>query len=92
MKFCNLPDIRRHVTTIRQGILPAWAEVDPGYEVAPVADHFCRPGHDVTRDLRCTVIRHNTRDDDDRKRLERRIIYNLGTLHPNGMNLDFHFG
>ena len=58
----------------------------------PVADHFFQPSHDVTRDLRCTVIRQNTRDDDDRKRLERRIIYNLGTLQPDGMNLDFHFG
>ena len=58
----------------------------------PVADHFSSPGHDVSHHLRCTVVRQNTRDDEDRRRLERRIIYNLGTLHPNGMNLDFHFG
>ena len=58
----------------------------PGF---PVAEHFNRAGHSIddalVRGMMLSV------DNAQRKRLEMRLIFQLGTSQPRGLNSDFRF-
>ena len=53
----------------------------------PVAAHFNLPGHSSS-DLKVCILK-TCRGDGERKHLEERIIFTLGTLHPHGINVAF---
>ncbi|KAJ8031993.1 hypothetical protein HOLleu_25387 [Holothuria leucospilota] len=50
----------------------------------PITAHFNSPGHTID-DLKVCVLK-SCRGDKERKTMEERLIYQLGTLHPNGIN------
>ena len=52
-----------------------------------VAQHFGAPPHTLS-DVSVCVLRRAS-SDVQRKELEQRVIFELGTLHPGGMNVDF---
>ena len=52
-----------------------------------VAQHFGAPQHTLS-DVSVCVLRRAS-SDVQRKELEQRVIFELGTLHPGGMNVDF---
>ena len=58
----------------------------PGF---PVAEHFNKAGHSIddtlVRGMMLSV------DNAQRKRLEMRLIFQLGTTQPRGLNSDFRF-
>ena len=53
-----------------------------------VAQHFSTAPH-CTEDMSVCVVA-TASSDTHRKTLEQRIIFQLGTLHPDGMNVEFH--
>ena len=56
---------------------------------SPVAQHFNSPGHSV-EDVTVSVLVQCS-SDQQRKSTEMRLIYKLGTLDPQGMNLEFSY-
>ena len=56
----------------------------------PVAKHFCSSPHVGVSDVSVTVLMSTNGDDSDRHKLEQRTIYQLGTLAPAGMNIQFN--
>ena len=52
-----------------------------------VAQHFGAPPHTLS-DMSVCVLRRAS-SDVQRKELEQRVIFKIGTLHPGGMNADF---
>jgi len=56
---------------------------------SPVAQHFHRPGHSI-EDVTVGVLLQCS-SDQHRKETEMRLIQKLGTLDPQGMNLDFNY-
>lgn len=54
----------------------------------PVPQHFTTSDHTLD-DVTITALTH-VRGQDDRRAMEQRIIFQLGTLQPNGMNIQFN--
>ena len=57
----------------------------------PVAEHCSVPEHNQVHDVRVSVVRQVKGGTATRQREERRIISQLGTLAPGGLNIDFKF-
>ena len=57
----------------------------------PVAEHFNLPEHNHVHDMRVSVVRQVKGGTATRQREERRLIFQLGTLAPGGLNIDFKF-
>ena len=57
----------------------------------PVAEHFNLPKHNQVHDMRVSVVRQVKGGMATLQREERRIIFQLGTLVPGGLNIDFKF-
>ena len=57
----------------------------------PVAEHFNLPEHNQVHDMRVSVVRQVKGGTATRQREERRLIFQLGTLAPGGLNIDFKF-
>ena len=57
----------------------------------PVAEHFNLPEHNHVHDMRVSVVRQVKGETATRQREERRLIFQLGTLAPGGLNIDFKF-
>ena len=57
----------------------------------PVATHFNGDDHHGALDIQVTAIRSCTTDDRSRYALENRLIFELGTLKPFGLNSDHSF-
>ena len=55
----------------------------------PVAHHFNLPGHSLENVKVCGLMQCPGATDEERKLKEERIIYRLGCLQPNGMNVTF---
>lgn len=58
-------------------------------KISPVAQHFNRPGHS-SDDVTVSVLVQCS-SDQHRKSTEMRLIHRLGTLDPQGMNLEFTY-
>ena len=56
----------------------------------PVALHFTSHGHS-TEDMLVSAIRSGFQSTLDRRRFEAKLIFIHRTLHPGGLNTDFHF-
>ena len=57
----------------------------------PVAEHFNLPEHNHVQDMRVSVVRQVKGGTATRQREERRLIFQLGTLAPGDLNIDFKF-
>ena len=55
----------------------------------PVAEHFNLPEHNQVHDMRVSVVKQVKGGTATRQREERRLIFQLGTLVPGGLNIDF---
>ena len=56
-----------------------------------VAEHFNLPEHNHVHDMRVSVVRQAKGGTATRQREERWLIFQLGTLAPEGLNIDFNF-
>ena len=56
-----------------------------------MAEHFNLPEHNHVHDMRVPVVRQVKGGTATRQREERRLIFQLGTLAPGGLNIDFKF-
>ena len=52
----------------------------------PVGNHFRLPGHDM-KNMKVTVVIKVESGQENRRLLEQRIVYHLGTLRPRGLNV-----
>ena len=57
----------------------------------PVAEHFNLPEHNQVHDMRVSVVRQVQGGTVTQQRNERRLIFQLGTLAPGSLNIDFKF-
>ena len=57
----------------------------------PVAKRFNLPENNQVHDMRVSVVRQVKGGTVTRQREERRLIFQLGTLVPKGLNIDFKF-
>ena len=57
----------------------------------PVAEHFNLPEHNQVQDMRVSVVRQVKGGTAARQREERRLIFQLVTRAPWGLNIDFKF-
>ena len=57
----------------------------------PVAEHFNLPEHNHVHDMRVSVVKQVKGGTATRQREERQLIFQLGTLAPGGLNIDFKF-
>ena len=56
-----------------------------------MAEHFNLPEHNQVHGMRVSVVRQVKGGTATRQREERRLIFQLGTLAPGGLNIDFKF-
>ena len=56
-----------------------------------MAEHFNLPEHNQVHDMRVSVVRQVKGGTATRQREERRLIFQLGTLAPGGLNIDLSF-
>ena len=57
----------------------------------PVAEHFNLPEHNHVHDMRVSVVKQVKGGTATRQREKRRLIFQLGTQAPGGLNIDFKF-
>ena len=57
----------------------------------PVAEHFNLADHNNIQDMKVSVVKQVNGGTAPRQREERRLIFKLKTLAPNGMNIEFKF-
>ena len=57
----------------------------------PVAEHFNLPERNHVQDMQVSVVRQVKGGTATQQREERRLIFQLGTLAPEGLNIDFKF-
>ena len=58
-------------------------------DISPVAQHFCASPHALSDACVSVLVECST--DRERKNMEMRLIYKLGTLAPRGINADFTY-
>ena len=66
---------------------------NPRYQLGgfPVAEHFNLPEHNHVHDMRVSVVRQVKGETTRQQRVEQRLIFQLGTLAPGDLNIDFKF-
>ena len=57
----------------------------------PVTEHFNLPEHNHVHDMQVSVVRQVKGKTTTRQREEQRLIFQLGTLAPGDLNIDFKF-
>ena len=57
----------------------------------PVAEYFKLPEHNKVHEMRVSVVRQVKGGTATQQCEERRLIFQLGTLAPGGLNIDFKF-
>ena len=57
----------------------------------PVAEHFNLPEHNQVHDMRVSLVTQVKGGTATRQREERRLIFQLSTLVPGGLNIDVKF-
>ena len=56
-----------------------------------MAEHFNLPEHNHVHDMRVSVVRQVKGETTRRQRVEQQLIFQLGTLAPGDLNIDFKF-
>ena len=90
-RHCTVTNIGETRCTRRQHFGELLWSIEKNLPGFPVADHFNTAGLSIhealIRGITCILCRENAQQ----KHLEMRLIFQLGTNHPRGLNSDFRF-